>query len=335
MSVTAKELARQLGVSPAAVSMALNNKPGVSTATRARIVRAAEAAGYDFSRQSAKTAGHGDICCVIYRANNAILNYSPIFTELTDGIEQGCRDNGYHLRTLQLYEQTDDFARIAEELRGSGCSGIILLGTEISSEVCRKFLHLNIPMVLLDSYFETIDCSSILINNAQGAYLATNYLIDNYHCQPGHLKSSYSIQNFFERDVGFKRAVREHGMSVGNSVIHELSPTIEGAMRDMLDLIDTHAALAGSYFADNDLIAIGVIKALQARHIRVPEDIPVIGFDNIREGQIVEPALTTIDIPRLFMGQTAVRQLIRQISYPVPHTVKTEISTSIVSRDSA
>ena len=174
MSITAKELARQLGVSPAAVSMALNNKPGVSTATRARIVRAAEAAGYDFSRQASRTAAHGDIYCVIYRANNAILNYSPIFTELTDGIEQGCRDNGFHLRTLQLYEQTDDFARIAEELRGSDCAGSILLGTEVSAEVCRKFLRLNIPMVLLDSYFETIDCSSILINNAQGAYLATN-----------------------------------------------------------------------------------------------------------------------------------------------------------------
>ena len=234
MSITAKELARQLGVSPAAVSMALNNKPGVSTATRARIVRAAEAAGYDFSRQASKSAGHGDIYCVIYRANNAILNYSPIFTELTDGLEQGCRDNNYRLRTLQLYEQTDDFARVAEELRGSDCAGIILLGTEISAEVCRRFLRLNIPIVLLDSYFETIDCSSILINNAQGAYLATNYLIDNYHRQPGHLKSSYSIPNFFERDVGFKRAVREHGMSVSNSVIHELSPTIEGAMSDML-----------------------------------------------------------------------------------------------------
>ncbi|MCC6094855.1 MAG: LacI family DNA-binding transcriptional regulator [Eubacterium sp.] len=335
MSITAKELARQLGISAAAVSIALNHKPGVSTETRARVIRAAEAAGYDFSRQASRAARKGEIYCVIYRASNAILNYSPIFTELTDGIEQECRKNQYPLRTLQLYEQTDDFAEIAGDLRGTDCAGIILLGTEISAEVCEKFLHLNLPMVLLDSCFETVDCSSILINNAQGAYLAANYLIHKYHRQPGHLKSSLSIQNFFERDVGFKRAVRENGMSVSNSVIHDLSPTIEGARSDMLELIDGHAKLAGCYFADNDLIAIGTIKALQARGIRVPEDIPVIGFDNIREGQIIEPALSTVDIPRRFMGQTAVRQLIWQIQCPVPHTVKTEISTSVVVRGSA
>lgn len=335
MTITAKELAKQLGLSPAAISMALNNKPGVSTETRSRVVRAAEAAGYDFSKHSIRKTHQGEIYCIVYRANNAILNYSPIFTELTDGMEQECRKNHCHLRTQQLYEQTDDFSRLAEELRGSGCAGIVLLGTEISAEVCRKFLRLKIPVVLLDSCFEDVDCSSILINNSQGAYLAANYLINKYHSQPGHLKSSYSIQNFFERDVGFKRAVREHGMSVSNSVVHELSPTIEGAMSDMLDLIDSRTMLADCYFADNDLIAIGAIKAFQARNIRIPEDIRIIGFDNIREGQIIEPSLSTVDIPRLFMGQTAIRQLIRQIDYPVPHTVKTEISTGIVSRGSA
>ena len=94
MGITAKELAARLNLSATAVSMALNGKPGVSTETRAMVIREAEKAGYDFSRLSMKKNASGDIYCIICRAHNAILNYTPIFSELTDGIEQECRKNG-------------------------------------------------------------------------------------------------------------------------------------------------------------------------------------------------------------------------------------------------
>lgn len=335
MGITAKELAKKLNLSATAVSMALNNKPGVSTETRALVIREAEKAGYDFTRLSMKKNKNGDIYCIIYRAHNAILNYTPIFSELTDGIEQECRRNGYHLKTQQIYEKTDNVSKYIEDLNISGCVGIILLGTEITASVVNQFTTLPVPVILLDSYFDSASCSSVLINNAQGAYLATNYLIDRRGRQPGHLRSSYRINNFSERQYGFQRAIREHGMSVGKSVIHELSPSIEGAFSDMLELIDSGDPLAESYFADNDLIALGAIKALKLRGYRIPEDIAIIGFDNISEGRIIDPALTTIDIPRKFMGQTAAAQLIRELENPIPHSVKIELSTTLVKRFSA
>lgn len=189
MSITAKELAARLNLSATAVSMALNGKPGVSTETRALVIREAEKAGYDFSRLSMKKNVTGDIYCIICRAHNAILNYTPIFSELTEGIEQECRKNGYHLKTFQLYEKADDLQKYIEELRISQCAGVILLGTEVSASVCREFLQLSVPVVLLDSYFDSADCSCVLSNNAQGAYLATGYLIDRCGRQPGHLCS--------------------------------------------------------------------------------------------------------------------------------------------------
>lgn len=332
MGITAKELAKKLGLSATAVSMALNNKPGVSTKTRAMIIKEAEKAGYDFTKLSLKRNQEGDIYCVIYRSHNAILNYTPIFSELTDGIEQECRANGYRLKTLQIYEKTDDVKKCLEDLKVKGCVGIILLGTEITSAVCNDFLALNIPMILLDSYFDSVNCSSVIINNSQGAYLATNYLIDRCSKQPGHLCSSYKIENFIERKNGFQRAIREHGMSIGKSIAHELSPSIEGAFSDMLEVIDEGNDLAACYFADNDLIAIGALKALKLRGYRIPEDIAVIGFDNISEGRIIDPALTSIDIPRKFMGQTTVKQLIQQLTNPIPHCVKIEVSTSLIKR---
>ncbi len=312
--------------------MALNGKPGVSARTRAKIIQEAERAGYDFSRLAQKRNYTEEIYCIIYRAHNAILNYTPIFTELTDGIAQECRRNSYRLKILHIYEKNKDLQRYMEDLLVSKCRGVILLGTEIAASVCKTVLQLPFPVVLLDTYFDSVACSSVLINNAQGAYLATNYLIDRTGRQPGRLRSSYKIENFAQRRYGFQHAVREHGMSVGKSVTHELSPSIEGAFTDMLEVLENHDTLAEAYFADNDLIAIGAIKALKLRGYRIPEDIAIIGFDNISEGTILDPALTTISIPRYFMGQTAAAQLIHELAPPVPHKVKIEVSTTLVKR---
>ncbi|MCC8046117.1 MAG: LacI family DNA-binding transcriptional regulator [Clostridiales bacterium] len=335
MRVTAKELARRLNLSETAVSMALNNKAGVSRETKERVIKEAEKLGYDFSRLSMKKNHAGMIYCIIWRAHNAILNYTPIFSELTDGITEECRKHEYRLRTIQIYEKTNDFQRTMEDLRLSDCAGIILLGTEITAEICREFLTLSVPIVLLDTYFEALECSSVLINNTQGAYLATDYLIDRTQSQPGYLKSSYRIENFEERSTGFIKAVHEHGMSTAKSIRHELAPSIDGAFSDMLEIIDRGDDIARCYFADNDLIAIGAIRAFKLRGYKIPDDVAIIGFDNISEDKIVEPSLTTIDIPRKFMGQTAVKQLLEQIANPVSHTVKVEVATRLIKRFSA
>lgn len=332
MGITAKELAKKLNLSETAISMALNNKPGVSRDTRKLVIAEAERLGYDFSRLSIKKNHGGNIYCIIYHSHNAILNYSPIFSELTDGIEMECRVHDYRMRTLQIYDRNDDLDYFIEDLRIADCAGIILLGTEITEDICRKFLTLSLPIILLDSYFPSIDTSSVLINNTQGAFLATSYLIDRTGKQPGHLCSSYKIENFKERMDGFKQALRVHGMAAGKSPSYELAPSIEGAFSDMLELINSRIPLSECYFADNDLIAIGAIKALKLRGYHIPDDIAIIGFDNISEGRILEPALTTIDIPRRYMGSVAARQLIFQITTPVPHTVKIEVSTSLVKR---
>jgi LacI family transcriptional regulator len=103
----------------------------------------------------------------------------------------------------------------------------------------------------------------------------------------------------------------------------------------MLEIIDSGAPLADCYFADNDLIAIGAIKALQRRGYQIPKDIAVVGFDNISEGRIIEPTLTTVSIPRLYMAQLAAQRLISCINEPVPHTCKVDISVTLVRRASA
>ena len=308
MSITAKELAEKLKLSQTAVSMALNNKPGVSTETRRMVIEAAEKYGYDFTRLSLKKNKAGSIYAVSYRSHNAIMSYSPIFDAMVEGMESVVQKDNYKLKVITFYEKRDNLEHYLGDLRTTDCVGIILFGTEMREEMVRPFLKLPFPVVILDAYFENLDC---------------NYVVP---------KSAYPLRNFSERLEGFYHAVHDNGMSRSRCIIHQLSPTIDGAMADMLAIIDRGDALADCYFADNDLIAIGTIKALRLRGYKVPEQVAIVGFDNISEGRIIDPSLTSISIPRHYMGQVAARELLSQINEPRQHTCKIEVSANLVKR---
>ena len=329
MSISAKELARQLNLSAAAVSMALNDKPGVSQETRKRIKVAAEKAGYDFSRIQSRKKKTGTVDFIVYKKSGAIVDDTPFFSKVSEGIQTSCTEQGFRLRTQYIYES--DFSRKdLEEIQYSDCAGIVLLGTEMVTEDLRPFLSLPIPLVLLDSYFETFSCDTVLINNEQGAYVAARHLIRSHKCQPGYLKSSYPINNFLERADGFKKAVRSHGMSFSQSIVHELTPSMSGAYADMREILSRGEKLARGYFADNDLIAAGAIKALREAGKKVPEDVAVVGFDNIPMSQILD--LTTVNVPKEYLGRLAASRLFERIRDPRIPAVKLCVETQLIDR---
>ena len=109
----------------------------------------------------------GNIYTIFYRTHNAILTYAPIFNELLDGIGQVCREEGYTLKIEQYLEKQQDLQTYIEDLLVSNCLGIILIGTEMGEEAGRQFLASQLPVVILDSYFESLNCNCVLINNTQ------------------------------------------------------------------------------------------------------------------------------------------------------------------------
>jgi len=177
MSITSKELAKILNLSPAAISMALNNKPGVSTATRKLVMETADKYGYDFSKLAEKHNLKGTIYFVIYKKHGAVVSDTPFFSELSEGIALGCKKADYKLKISYVYEDEDIVEKQLEEIQYSDCIGMIVLGTEMKPEDLKPFQKLPIPFVLIDSYFETVSCDCVLINNVQGAYLAASHLI--------------------------------------------------------------------------------------------------------------------------------------------------------------
>lgn len=332
MSITAKELAKKLNLSAAAVSMALNNKPGVSSITRRTIFDAAEKYGYDFSKIPEKQTLTGPLYFVLYKKHGAIVSDTPFFSSLIEGITMECSRENLTIQIKYIYDDEDTISRQIEDLQYSDCSGIILLGTEMNPEDLVPFMELPVPLVVLDTYFETTPCNYVLINNVQGAFLATNYLIRKCKNQPGYLRSSYPISNFAERANGFFKAVRSAGMHTSGSITHSLSPSAEGAYADMKEIILRKEKLATCYFADNDLIAVGAMKALKEFGFKIPEDVAIVGFDNLPISSIIEPGLTTINVPKQYMGQVAVQRILTLINKPKVPPLKIDVSTTLIKR---
>ncbi len=337
MGITGKELASMLGISEAAVSMALNNKSGVSTKTRKLVLEVAREKGYDFTRLPANTEkakNLGNIVFAFYRKSGAIISDNPFFSQLTEGVSTACEKEGYYLNIQYLYDHNDIEGKISD-FAATGCKGLVLLGTEMQKADLEKFENIKIPLVILDCYFADYSANYILINNMQGAYIATDYLFRKSHTQPGYLRSSYPIQNFMERADGFYKAIRNNGMSTSRSIVHTVAPSVEGSYCDLMTIIQNGDPLAKCYFADNDLIAAGAIRAFKESGYKIPKDIQVIGFDDIALCTCVEPAISTIQVPKEHMGEVAAKRLFELIDDPKQITTKIEVETKLIIRSSS
>lgn len=332
MKVTARDIARKLNVSAAAISMALNNKPGVSEELRQKIIRTAREMGYDFSRIEARNHASNAIGFVFFHKN--FVFDTPFFTELAQSIETSIKKSGYNLTAFHIHD-LDQIEEEVASLAAMNYAGIILLGTTMSRQEFQPFKKLKMPLVLLDTSFEGESVNCVTISNLEGARAATSYLIEKHHEQPGYLQASQEIVNFKERREGFYEAIRAHALSPANSIVHTLSPSIDGAYADMLAILRNPQPIASCYFADNDEIALGAIRAFKAMGYRVPEDVAIVGFDNISYASLVEPSLTTYHVPKDFMGRTAAQLLVSLIESREKQTLRIGINGRLIIRDSA
>lgn len=334
MAITAKALAALLGISESAVSLALNNKPGVSRETRKRVIDTAKEHGYDFSKKNySDSQKKGTVCFAVYKKSGAVVDDTPFFAAVTDGVSTACRRKSYDCVIRYFYED-DDLDDQIYSLGRARFSGIIVLATEMEEATLRRFDRLETPLVFLDAYFEKPQYNFVLINNVQGAFTAAQYLIRKRRAQPGYLRSAYSISNFEQRADGFYKAIRAAGMSTAKSPVLRLTPSQEGAYEDMKGLLAAGEKPASCYFADNDLIAIGAMKALKEAGFRIPEDVAVVGFDDLPACEYISPALTTVLVPKTFLGGTATERVIRLIEEKDQQPLKIEVFTQLIKRKS-
>ncbi len=331
MKVTAKMIAEKMNISAAAVSMALNDKPGVSEEVRERIMAVAEDMGYDFTKINEKKARRKSIGFIFFHKN--FVFDTPFFTELATSLEYEIKEAGYKLLVHHI-RNLDNLDEQIEHIRNQKYDGVILLGTIMSEEHLRHFDSIGCPMVLLDTNFPGHNVDCVIINNVDSAYMATDYLIKKRGKRPGYLHSTQFLMNFNERGAGFYQAVRHNGFPTSSVLTHDLSPSMEGAYYDMLEILKRKEDLADCYFADNDEIAIGAMRAFKEMGYRIPEDVAIVGFDNMSYSTVVDPPLTTVNVPKAYMGKMAAKRMLEIIEDENSHPIKIEINTNFIIRES-
>ena len=307
--MTSKELAEILGVSTAAVSLALNGKKGISQHKRETIIAAAKAHGIKINAQTTFSK-IGYLNLVIFKKHGLVYGDTAFFSELIEAIGHGVTKAGYNLQMTYFYGNQDRKEQI-QSLITSECAGIILLATEMATEDFAIFEEIEKPLVFLDSYEISSKRDSVVINNAQGAFIATRYLIENGHDQFGYVHGRARIHNFIERYSGFKMALKTGvGQIEKHAIVHiDVTSTQEGAYQDMLSYLKAGKPLARALFVENDLMAMSCIRALMEYGFSIPDDISVIGFDDIPTSYLATKKLSTIRVPRASLGMAAVKLL--------------------------
>ena len=335
MALRVKDIAKEMNVSPATVSMVLNNKPGIGSETRKRILKYVEEIGYGKGPLSKPALRCKNIRLVIYRKHGLVVSDTSFFSALMESIDCEARDEGYNLLISYVNEmENNSKMEVLRLLAENPPEGIFLLATEMNQKDILPFKQLNLPMLLLDSSIDEEGLDTVVIHNFQGAYLATRYLLDNGYTDIGYLHSSVWIQNFDERKEGLLAALLDAGLTCDRKHVYELEPTIEGSYRDMKQLIEQGMELPAACFADNDIIAMGAMKALKERGVRIPEDISIVGFDDMPFCEIAEPPLTTVKVYNRRMGALSVQRLIGRIENKFEETVKVQVSTGLIERQS-
>ncbi len=215
-------------------------------------------------------------------------------------------------------------------------SGVILLGTNLSRQQIVSIAEQLPHLVVLDTCFETLPIPFVEINNVMGAYQAGAYLYEIGHREIGYVASNVRMHNFDSRKRGFMSALQDRELTIPDNRIFSVAPTIlssQESMREQFQLyLQNNGHLPTALFCECDYIAISTMKTLNDMGFRVPEDVSVIGFDNITESMVISPELTTIHVEKEKMAQVAVDLLIELIDEGLNMTTKTTIDTKFIER---
>jgi Transcriptional regulators len=188
--------------------------------------------------------------------------------------------------------------------------------------------------VVLDNLFRHQRVHTVVMNNYNAGYDAVMYLSQMGHKEIGLITSNIEFNNIRYRRKGYEAAMRQCGLPYGSDTIWSVTPTIEGAYRDMIALLKENPKLPTAFFVGNDIMAFGCMRAIQEQGIRIPEDVSVVGMDDMDLCLVSSPKLTTMRVYRAEMGQMAVDMLRCQIPKLKSSIVKAEMDVELVERES-
>lgn len=324
---TIKDIAKRANVSICTVSNVINNKKSVKPETRERIMAAIEE--YHFRpkavARSLKTRQSLMLGIMLPNITNLF------FTEMTRGIEDAANQAGYQVVLCNTDEDPNKEKEYLSALYSKDVDGIIFIG----SPAGKKLLHQNIdtPIVSINGWKDDA-VSSVTIDDFKGGYLAARHLLERRNTDLVFLTGSFSKQGFAGRRDGCLRALAEQGRGQDALQVQFCDVSFVGGYEKTKELLQAGRKLE-AIFAVSDVIALGAIRALVEAGLRVPQDVCVVGYDDIVLASMFIPSLSTIRQPKYVMGQTAVKLIFQKINDRTAKSEHVVVEPELVVRESS
>jgi LacI family transcriptional regulator len=328
-NVTIIDVAREAGVSYATVSRVINNKAHVKPAKREAVLSAMSRLGYVVNQQARSLAGgHSGVIGLLVQN----LGTSWVGT-IMRGVDEELDTLGYDMMLYTTHRaKSHEAAHVAAITRGVA-DGLLLILPRDTGSYLDSLRRRQFPYVVIDPQEIDETTPAVGVTNREGAQSATRYLIDLGHRRIGFITGNLELVSARDRLAAYRATLAEYGIPLRPELIAEgdfLQKRGFHAAQELLDLPERPTAI----FASNDDTAFGVIEAARDRGLRIPEDLSVVGFDDIPEAANVHPPLTTVRQPLDQMGRAGARMLLHAIEHPEIEMRSTILPTELIIRSS-
>lgn len=317
---TLKDVAKAAGVSLASASYAVNRTGSLGDDTRTHILKVAEELGYrqNLAAKAARTGKTGAIGLVVPDMTN------PFFPSLAQSVVQRARQNGYSVFVTDTEGDQDQESQVIRQLIDRGVDGIVWFPVNDQNSIGK--IATDIPIIVLDRTVSGFEC--IQADYGEGGKLASEHLLELGHRRIGIIAGPLDVKSMRDRCEAAREAVERSGevaFFVENAFSTELSKTVADAISSQL---------ATAVFCGSDLIAIGVMRHARQSGIKVPEELSIVGFDDIPWAEYCTPGLTTVEMPVDEMATEAVDAVIRKIEGESDANRRVVFGVSLVTRNS-
>ena len=311
---TLRDVARRAGVSVSTVSHVINGYDDIKPSTRRRVLQAIKELDYHpnaMARNLLKRRSH--TLGVIIPKPTSLAH--PFLNQIIVGLAAAVRESGYAV-SLSLVDTGSDVDSCLAEWKESKVEGLIGVGFSEDEAVVQALLESTIPTAFVDTHVTAPHIRSVSSDNEAGSYMAVRHLIGLGHERIAFLGGQPSGRIIRDRYDGYRRALEESGLDVPGELIRVTDFTKESAYRAMRELLQHSRPRPTAVFCVSDLIAFGAMQAARDLRVKTPEELAVVGFDDIEAAKHVTPPLSTVKQDGYKMGETAVDSLVSMISSP-------------------
>jgi LacI family transcriptional regulator len=326
---TMKDVAIRAEVSVATVSAVLNDNKYVSPELAQRVRDSIEALGYERNSfaQGLKTQTSHTIGLIISDITN------PFFTSVVRGVEDAANAQNYSLILGNTDENSKKEMSYFSLLESKRADGLIIAVTNGSHEYLRAWPRHHLPLISIDRSLFKSGIDAVLVDNINGALQAVEHLIKLHHRQIGVVTGIAGITTTEERLIGYKQALEAHRIPFNPALVAEANSRVDGGEQATIRLL-TQNPRPTALFVMNGLMVIGALQAIDKLGLRCPQDIALVGFDNLEWASVVYPKLTTVSQPTYEIGQQAAYLLFERLrnGYTAPREIR--LAPQLIIRES-